>query len=286
VLISGGRIDILNSYEGIEGLNVTITGGDINIYARDDGINAREYNAAGGFRGRQMRRGPLNPDIYVRITGGNMFVHALRDGIDSNNNIFLEGGSLFVSGPSRGMDGAIDLDGTFLITGGKLVTAGTVLNISRQSAQPVISVMYTRQMPSGTMLDIKDADGRPLLSYTSQIAFSASVFTSPDFSAGSVYSLFINGEKTNDITLNALITSVNGNSALAGAGSANNSFDVIQPGDSGRGRGFAPPQGDFVPPGGFGRDFREMPNPGDFGGRREFPVPENRGRRMDAPPRI
>lgn len=40
VTVNGGTIDVLESYEGIEGLSVTINGGDINLVASDDGINA------------------------------------------------------------------------------------------------------------------------------------------------------------------------------------------------------------------------------------------------------
>ena len=40
LVINGGTIDIQNSYEGIESLEIIINGGDINVTASDDGINA------------------------------------------------------------------------------------------------------------------------------------------------------------------------------------------------------------------------------------------------------
>ena len=40
LVINGGTIDIQNSYEGIESLEIIINGGDINVAASDDGINA------------------------------------------------------------------------------------------------------------------------------------------------------------------------------------------------------------------------------------------------------
>ena len=269
VLITDGSINILESYEGIEGLNVTITGGNINVIARDDGINARDSNAVRDFRGRPMMRGPLNQDIFVRITGGSVYVHALGDGIDSNNNIFIEGGNIYISGPSRGMEGAIDCDGSLLITGGRLITAGSVINISRQSTQPVVSVAFSRQLPAGTLVEVKNSKDNILLNYTAQTAFSASFFTSSDFVTGETYALFINGEKTNDITLNTLITSVSGNSALAGEIPRGNNRNI--------------PGAEFIPPGDFGGRFGEMPNPEDF---RNMPNPGDFGRnRRDMPPR-
>ena len=86
VLISGGNIYVTDSYEGIEGRTVTITGGNIKVFSRDDGINA-----SGGTS--------MN-DMFIRISGGSIDVYALRDGLDSNGHIFLEGGTLRVSGPS------------------------------------------------------------------------------------------------------------------------------------------------------------------------------------------
>ena len=226
VVIKGGTIRIPECYEGIEGLNVTITGGDIDIFSRDDGINAREYVAATNVQGRFMGRPamgrqpmgrPANENIYVRISGGNINVHGSTDGIDSNNNIFLEGGTLRISGPSRGVEGAIDFDGAMLISGGRLVTAGSVAGVSAQSKQPAVLVTYNQQQQAGALIEIRDTSGKTLLDYTAKNAFLMSGFTSPDFVIGKTYSLYVNRQKIQDITLNSIVTTV-GNSSLNNRG--------------------------------------------------------------------
>ena len=224
VLITGGNISITDSYEGIEGLNVTITGGDIDIFSRDDSINAREHGAVTNVRGRLMTGRSVNANIYVRIKGGNIHIHALTDGIDSNNNVFIEGGMLHISGPSRGVEGAIDVDGSILITGGKLITAGSVMNISEQSSQPTLLVTYSQQLPTGAFIEIRDASGNTLLDYTAKNAFLMSAFTSPDFVIGKTYSLYINREKVQDISLNSIITTIGNSRFNRGFGGGRDRF--------------------------------------------------------------
>ena len=208
-VISGGDISIPVCYEGIEGLSVTITGGNIIITAGDDAINAAggvDSVAPGGPMGGD--RFAVNGDIFIRIAGGTLDLSAPHDGIDANGDIFLEGGTVKISGPSMGMDGAIDLDGTLLITGGELITAGSVLNVSASSTQPTLLVSYAQPYAAGSVIMIADASGNAVLSYTSTISFYMSGFTSAAFIAGETYTLYVNGEKKTDVVLGSGVTSL------------------------------------------------------------------------------
>jgi hypothetical protein len=106
------------------------------------------------------------------------------------------------------MEGAIDLDGSFTVTGGSLITAGNALAPSADSSQPVLLVSYTEQYDEGSLIALKNAAGNTLLEYTSRIAFSASAMTSPEMEVGETYTIFIDGEKRADIILTELSTSV------------------------------------------------------------------------------
>jgi len=205
VIISGGEINIPVCYEGIEGLSVTIRGGNISVVSRDDAVNAADGSSSGDRMGWGRS---INNNVFVRISGGTVDLYASHDGIDANGNVFIDGGVVKISGPSQMMEGAIDFDGNLLVTGGELITAGSVLSASQNSTQPVLFVSYTRQQPSGSVIAVKDSRGNTLLEYTSKTAYSYSGFTSPSFKTGETYSLFINGSKRIDVRLTSAVTSI------------------------------------------------------------------------------
>ncbi len=49
--VDGGTVNVTASYEGLEGLTVTINGGELTIHSEDDGLNAAGGNDGSGFGG-------------------------------------------------------------------------------------------------------------------------------------------------------------------------------------------------------------------------------------------
>ena len=106
LVIESGTYVIENSTEGIEGRSITIQGGDIKVYASDDGVNA---NAS-------------QDEISFTMNGGNLFVEVGEgdtDCIDSNGNITVTGGTIQLVGQS-----GFDFDGTAVYTGGEITING------------------------------------------------------------------------------------------------------------------------------------------------------------------
>ena len=103
-----GRCDVSYSYEALEGYNVVISGGNVTLTSRDDGINATASSGTG-----------------VRITGDQLYVYAGGDGIDSNSRssytgISFEGGDVLVVSTSGG-NFAIDTEFGYSYTGGRVL---------------------------------------------------------------------------------------------------------------------------------------------------------------------
>ena len=110
---SNPKIDITASYEGLEGTTVSVYSGDIDVAASDDGVNAANSDL-----------GERSDKYAIDIAGGDLYIDAGSDGLDSNNDITMTGGKVEVYGADAMMDAAIDYDGTFTLSGGTLFGAG------------------------------------------------------------------------------------------------------------------------------------------------------------------
>ena len=107
VQMDGGTLAI-KAPEGIEGTYIQINGGTINIQSTDDGINAAQKSSA--YRATvEINDG----DITVAMGSGD------TDGVDSNGNIIVNGGTISVTGSST-----FDYDGTAQYNGGTIIANG------------------------------------------------------------------------------------------------------------------------------------------------------------------
>ena len=110
---SNPKISITASCEGLEGTTVSVYSGDIDVVASDDGVNAANSEL-----------GEHSDKFAINIAGGDLYIDAGLDGLDSNNDISITGGRVEVYGADAMMDAAIDYDGTFTLSGGTLFGAG------------------------------------------------------------------------------------------------------------------------------------------------------------------
>lgn len=301
MLISGGTINVLESYEGIEAQLIQVTGGDIRVNAKDDGINASGgvvsfgMNLGGGgmqggkhgsgrfdnrameanmpqagetpptmpdnapaFDGNMARpagtsgasfamegnmpqpgetppampdnssgmngnkawpddmaderfkhddrmQNGMSPEMrgmtpvgqrgdesempLLTISGGSVYVNAQGDGLDSNGNLLIEGGTVIIDGSNNGGNGALDSGSE---NGGTLrVTGGTVLAIGAsgmadcfESTSAQAYVCGNTRWNAGDTIVIVDAGGKELLRHEAAKAGQSVIFSSPELVEG------------------------------------------------------------------------------------------------------
>jgi len=202
LIIDGGNVDIIKSYEGLEGSSITINGGNIKVVASDDGVNV-----AGGADSSSAA-GPGAVDTtddgthVLTITGGNLYVNSTGDGLDSNGSISMSGGTVVVNGPTDNGNGSLDYDGTFNITGGTLVASGSsgmAQMPTTSSTQNSIMIGLSSAITEGSVVSIKDSNGNEVFTYTASKKFVNLVISSSSLPSGT-YSVYINGTSTSENT--------------------------------------------------------------------------------------
>lgn len=193
LIINGGSITVSQSYEGLEGQKVTVTGGNIDITASDDGINAAGSSSSSSTGGRP---GSSDSNALITIDGGYIVVNASGDGIDSNGNIVISGGTLLVSGPADNGNGAFDYGGEATVSGGTVIlcgSSGMAQGFSDKSEQA--SFMYTldSSASAGSSVALTDEKGNVIASFIPAKQYNNVVISTPSLKNGSSYKLVIGG---------------------------------------------------------------------------------------------
>ena len=259
--VSGGVIRITECYEGIEGAVVDISGGEIHIVASDDGINAAGGKDQSGF-GPRMDSFGGSAEYTITISGGVIYIDASGDGVDSNGDLLVTGGELYIDGPTSDGDGALDYDGTGTITGGTVVAAGSngmAMNFGSASTQG--SILLNLSGSAGQAVTVKDASGNVILTYTPAKDYRSVVVSSPELKQSETYTVSAGGQETT-VTLDSLIYGGGMGSFPGGRGGQpgtppdGNSGSMPTPPDGSSGDAPTPPDGSSggfpgTPPGGF-----------------------------------
>lgn len=263
VKVAGGSIDIPTCYEGIEARVVEIAGGNINIVSSDDGINAASASTeSGGFF-------DTDNGAAIIISGGTISVNAEGDGVDSNGSLEISGGTIYVAGPVNDGDGALDYGTTAKVTGGTIVmygSSGMAENFSEAEQGTVMVLVGTQQ--AGTDICIKDADGKGIVSLTTEKKYSSVIISSPDIKEGKTYTLTA-GTYSEDITMDSLLVGASGMGGGMMPGHGGGDSMMPAHGDGGKFDGDMPqtPDGDMPQmPDGEAPDISNMPDHGPQNG--------------------
>ena len=177
-----GKLTVFAENEGLDTeLHLTVCGGDIAIYAQNDGINTNEDGVS-----------------VTTILDGSLHILAglgeEGDGIDSNGYLVIRGGTV-VSAAHPASDAGVDSDmGTF-IHGGTVIAFGVAENpIDPNSAQ--IALNFRFPQPTADTIKIVDENGASVFVFDLAAdehfsqhprRYTEAVISCPDFRADQTY---------------------------------------------------------------------------------------------------
>lgn len=191
--INGGNIEVQNSYEGIEGTNIYVNDGTINITSSDDGFNACDNTeTATGSNGFNV-----SSNAYLEFNGGYTYVNASGDGLDSNGDIKFNGGVVVVEGPTISANGPLDCgDDNNIITidGGTLIAGGAIGMFEIPDSTSTQNTIYSvsTSAKAGDTIVLADENNNVISAIKTSKDMSGVIFSSKDIETGKTYHIYVN----------------------------------------------------------------------------------------------
>ena len=150
-------------------------------------------------------------ETYISISGGTITIinetGSDADGLDSNGDIRISGGNIYISLLGTGSNNAVDYGsesgGVAEITGGTIIACGAssmAEAFDTTSTQASILYNFSPAAEAGTVLSIKDSDGNVLASWKVPCSFTSALISCPQMQVGESYQVVI-GETSEEITV-------------------------------------------------------------------------------------
>lgn len=208
--MTNGEINISATDDGIKSdKSITINNGTVNVTKSYEGLEAPTITIAGGVSNITASNDGVNV-TYGTVSGGtesndnsNLFINGGilvvtgSDAIDSNGNITIKGGITIVCGPTNQPEEGIDYNGTFLVNGGTLIAAGSSSNMTKAMAATSTQVgMYLKsstQLATTSLLHIENASGTEMVTFKPKNAVYYFHFSTPDLAKSAQYKIYFGG---------------------------------------------------------------------------------------------
>ncbi|MBQ8306818.1 MAG: carbohydrate-binding domain-containing protein [Blautia sp.] len=204
--------------EPAEAAEITPSAGEEPAEAAETTPSAGEKEApAGGMNMEPANENESEETPTVTISGGTLTIVNANgrdsDGIDSNGDIRITGGTVLVSLNGSGSNNALDYGsengGSCIIDGGSVLASGgssMLEEISDESEQPSVTYVLTAQTDDDSTVVITDESGSEIFSQTVPCGFTAVTISIPELAVGETYTLSV-GETEEEITFDQTVIS-------------------------------------------------------------------------------
>ena len=201
ITVSGGNLDIASSDDALHAKgNITVHTGNMHISSGDDAFHSDAAITVNSgsidiYRSHEGLEG-----LTVIVNGGNIDIVSDDDGINDS------GGDVRVCGWTRSADGAIEYNGSAVITGGTLIAAGMsemAQNFGSASTQGAILISIGNHA-AGSSVTLFDKTSGELISWAPGKSYDCVLISCPGITDGSEYTVKADSYSSS-ITMNGLI---------------------------------------------------------------------------------
>lgn len=183
----------LPSDDGAQGGQAGGAPSDLGQAPNVQGRMERGGQAPGGQGGAP---GASDSNCLIQINGGKVVLDSQGDGVDSNGNVEITGGTLLVNGPSSDGDGAFDYDGEATISGGTVLVAGAVGMAQSFTSGTQAFALVQVSGSAGSVIEATDADGNVIATLTATRAFGCVLVSGAGVSDGDTITVSVDGAAT------------------------------------------------------------------------------------------
>lgn len=216
--LNGGTYQIDSADDSIHSnANITIADGTYTLATGDDGVHADDALTVNGgtdqsgfgtfgdhFKGMDSAddetEETTDNEMWMELNGGYIHILTGGDGVDSNGDLTINGGEIYIDGPSDNGNSAIDYGdrSSAYVNGGTLVaigSSGMAEGMSDSSKQEVLMVKLGEQMEAGDV-ELTDNEGNVIVSYTALKSYDCVIISTAEVESGATYTLTTSGTTT------------------------------------------------------------------------------------------
>lgn len=193
ISVNGGSVTLQKCFNGLEGTNVKLEGGFLDITSFGDGINA-----ANGQDSFATEDRPGKNDIKregqgtVNVDNTCINIRSNRDGINVAGDLSIAGGAVRIHSGEQGKGTSIACSGKYDVKGGALFAAGTEKEMAAPSqlSQPALSLQYPKMQDGDAVVCIKDSSDKIVFAFGVASEFDKVLISQPIFEKGKEYTWY------------------------------------------------------------------------------------------------
>ncbi len=188
IVVADGDVTIHDSYIALEGLSVTVLGGDLSLTSYYDGINA-----AGGNNIQPSGSANSSAGKYVSISGGKVYINAGGDGIDSAGTAAISGGEVTVFAGIRSKFASLNYNDSFALSGGTLAAFGSDGLTKAPSIVSNSCISVYADAEENTVIAIKNSSDDIVFETVMSSECASVIFSCEDIVIGEEYRIYADG---------------------------------------------------------------------------------------------